>query len=209
MNSALVNYLLLIPFYILGAFPTGRIVAARHGVDITTQGSGNVGATNVGRVLGKRAGIITLLGDIAKGIIGVWLAMALGLNPNFAAVAVVLGHCFSIPLRFKDGTCLKGGKGVATALGAVVALDVIIAFVSALFFATVYFRTRLVSLASLVAVLSAPLIALALGREDYESYALMAIALVVCARHRENIRRLIEGSEPKTSFGRSQAHPGS
>src|SRR5689334_1360058 len=108
------NYILylfaLIPFYALGTFPTGRILARLKGVDITQTGSGNVGATNVSRVLGPRSGIITLAIDVAKGILAVMLASAFsGDNSVYTAaagVAVVLGHCFSIPGVW------RGGKGV-------------------------------------------------------------------------------------------------
>jgi glycerol-3-phosphate acyltransferase PlsY len=87
----------LLPFYLLGSFPTGYLIAKAKGIDITAKGSGNVGATNVARVLGKRSGILTLLGDCVKGMVGVLLARWFGVAEWFvasAAVAVVLGHCF-------------------------------------------------------------------------------------------------------------------
>ena len=112
MMSVLIA-LSLIPFYLLGAFPTGYLIARMNGVDVTAVGSGNVGATNVSRVVGKKAGIVTLLVDVFKGAFGVAVASGLSTSTLFVAlcaVAVVAGHCFSVP------PYLKGGKGVATAL---------------------------------------------------------------------------------------------
>jgi glycerol-3-phosphate acyltransferase PlsY len=171
-------------------------------VDITTAGSGNVGATNVARVLGKRAGLITLLLDLAKGVLAVVLA---GLVSNLewysagAAVAVVCGHCFSMPQWLKAPTWLKGGKGVATALGAMLALIPSAAIAALLTFALVFKLTRIVSLSSLFAALVAPLYCLVSNQSSATSLALALISVVVFYRHRENINRLIEGREPRFS----------
>ena len=190
----LATLIALIPFYLLGSFPSGYMLARLHGVDITRQGSGNVGATNVARTLGKRAGILTLVIDLAKGMLGVYLAAAFTpatWYPAAAAIAVVCGHCFSLP------PVLKGGKGVATGLGVLIALVPGAALVSIIIFAGLFAATRLVSLASIVATLAAPLYSLVTAQPDPESLALVVVSLVIVYRHYENIIRLIEGREPR------------
>jgi glycerol-3-phosphate acyltransferase PlsY len=190
----LATVIALIPFYLLGSFPSGYLLARLHGVDITRQGSGNVGATNVARTLGKRAGLLTLGLDLAKGMLGVYLAFAFTSAtwyPAAAAIAVVCGHCFSLP------PVLKGGKGVATGLGVLIALLPGAAVVSAIIFAVLFAATRLVSLASIVATLAAPLYSLVTDQSDAVSLALVVVSLVIVYRHYENIIRLIEGREPR------------
>jgi glycerol-3-phosphate acyltransferase PlsY len=184
--------------YLIGAIPTGVIVARARGVDITTKGSGNVGATNVARVVGKGAGSLTLLGDILKGALGVLVGRVVTGSVTGAAVAgvlVVAGHCFSIP------PWLKGGKGVATALGVIFSLSPIGAIAGLCAFAITFFLSRFVSLSSVVAAFVIPLAGLAAGAHDAIFYALVGMTLIVVARHRQNIERLIQGTEPKFSFG--------
>jgi acyl phosphate:glycerol-3-phosphate acyltransferase len=190
------NYILvalsLLPFYLLGTFPTGYLIAKRAGVDIARHGSGNVGATNVGRVLGKKAGIITLAGDLFKGVFAVlisrWCTSAEWYHA-FAALAVVLGHCFSLP------PLLRGGKGVATSLGAILGLNPFLALGGVAVFGAVFGLKRIVSLASVTAALAVPLFALAFGVDDSILFGLVPIALVVVYRHRENLERLARGEE--------------
>jgi glycerol-3-phosphate acyltransferase PlsY len=194
--SILFTLLKLLPFYLLGAFPTGVLISRAHGVDISTQGSGNVGATNVARVIGKRAGILTLVGDIFKGVIGVVIASLVSDAQWFPAavgIALVLGHCFSIP------PLLRGGKGVATSIGVVAALSFHCAAVAIITFGAVFSFSRIVSLASITAALVVPLAAFLLNFNEATTVAFTTIALVVVARHEENIRRLIEGREPRFS----------
>ncbi len=184
----------LLPFYLLGAFPTGVLVSKLYGIDITSQGSGNVGATNVARVVGKKAGILTLIGDVAKGALGAGVALLVFGDTwpaSAAAVAVVFGHCFSLP------PYLKGGKGVATALGVVAATSPLLAAVSVAVFGCTFFFSRIVSLSSLLAALVVPVTAILLNVGDATTIALGAVAAAVVLRHRQNIQRLIEGREPK------------
>jgi glycerol-3-phosphate acyltransferase PlsY len=186
--------LALVPFYLLGSFPSGYLLARLHGVDITKQGSGNVGATNVARTLGKKVGLLTLLLDLAKGAIGVYLAglvSPVAWYPAAVAFAVICGHCFSLP------PVLRGGKGVATGIGVLIALVPGAAVTSIVLFAILFASTRLVSLASLVATLSAPIYSLVTNQPDIVSFSLVAISLIIVFRHYENIVRLIEGREPK------------
>ena len=184
----------LLPFYLLGAFPTGVLVAKLNGIDITSQGSGNVGATNVARVVGKRAGVLTLVGDIAKGAVGAAIALFCFGDTWAAAAAaavVVLGHCFSVP------PYLRGGKGVATAIGVIAVLDPLTALVAVAAFACSFAASRIVSLSSLIAALVVPTFALIVNLPDWTTISLGAVAAVVIFRHRENIQRLIEGREPR------------
>jgi glycerol-3-phosphate acyltransferase PlsY len=186
--------LALVPFYLLGAFPTGYLVARLYGVDITGVGSGNVGATNVARSVGKKAGIITLGLDVLKGALAVWIAYLLSDVGWFQAscgVAVVCGHCFSIP------GYLKGGKGVATALGVLIALTPPAALVAIATFGILFFARKIVSLASLGATLAVPAFSLIVNAPDYILIAQIIMASILTYRHRENVQRLIEGREPR------------
>lgn len=199
MNVVLVVVSLL-PFYLLGAFPTGYLLSKLHGIDIASQGSGNVGATNVARVLGKRAGILTLLGDVLKGALGVAIAGWIHGESWFSGatgIAVVLGHCFSIP------PYLKGGKGVATALGVISVLYPSSAPVALIVFGAVFGVSKIVSLSSIAATLVVPAWALVTNADNAVCFSLMIIAALIVMRHEQNLRRLIEGREPK--FTRSKA----
>jgi glycerol-3-phosphate acyltransferase PlsY len=190
----------LIPLYLLGAFPTGYLVARLHGVDITAVGSGNVGATNISRTLGKKAGIITLVIDVIKGALAVWIGCILSDVGWFQAacgVAAVCGHCFSVP------PYLKGGKGVATALGVLVALTPSSALVAITVFAGLFATRRIVSLASVGAALAVPAASLIVNAPDHIVIGQVCMASVLIYRHKENIQRLIEGREPRfTSAGK-------
>jgi len=186
----------LLPFYLLVAFPTGQLVASRRGVDLAAAGSGNVGATNAARVLGKNAGLVVLAGDIAKGAAGVALAGAIsspGWYPALAAVAVTAGHCFSLPGR------LRGGKGVATGLGASLVLTPLPALLAAASFAGVFGIFRITSLASVSAALLLPLYGLVLNEGDPAVTGLALMTALILFRHRANLARLAEGREEKFS----------
>lgn len=199
MSMWIAAVIALIPFYLLGAFPTGVLIAKLHGVDITSQGSGNVGATNVSRVIGKKAGVLTLVGDLCKGSLAVLIGYAVspfGWFPAGAAMAVVCGHCFSVP------PYLKGGKGVATALGAILVLFPLSGLVALIMFGGVFAFSKIVSLASLSAALVTPIFSLITNQNDATSAALAGMAGVIVYRHRENIKRLIEGREPTFSSKR-------
>lgn len=186
------SYLSLIFFYLIGTIPSGYLIAKSKGIDIRKEGSGNVGATNVARTLGKTAGIITLLIDIAKGAIAVLIAIAFEANNelnSLAALMVVLGHCFSIP------RLLSGGKGVATAFGASLALAPLTALVAVVVFFTVFKVKKIVSLASISAATSLPISNYLITQNYQTTAALFVIALVVSIRHKENILRILAGEE--------------
>jgi len=196
MTLSLALLLSLVPFYLLGAFPTGKLIARVYGVTLEQHGSGNVGATNVTRVIGKRAGLFTLLGDVGKGWIGMASARFLfGFDHPEVAILfgwiVVAGHCFSIP------RVLRGGKGVATALGVLIALSPLLTLYVVTIFVTVATLTKIVSVASITAACAAPLLSLFLFENDSIFYGLVGIAFLIVLRHYENIIRLIEGREKK------------
>ena len=200
--TALVVVLSLVPFYLLGALPTGYLISKLHGVNITSQGSGNVGATNVARIVGKRAGVFTLVADVCKGALGVALAWWILGEPWFAGaagVALVLGHCLSIPPFF------KGGKGVATALGVISVLYPSSSLVALVVFGGFFAAWKIVSLASIAATLVVPMWALVTNAGDSISLSLMLIAALIVMRHEQNIRRLIEGREPTFSVQKTES----
>jgi acyl phosphate:glycerol-3-phosphate acyltransferase len=190
----MVTVLLIVVSYGLGSIPTGLLIARwQKGVDIRQHGSGNIGMTNVLRAVGKGAAALTLVGDLAKGLLPVLLARAWLTSPwavGLVGLAAIVGHMYPLFAGF------HGGKGVATALGVFTPLlpgPLLIAF--AVWAACVAFR-RQVSVGSLAAAASLPITALLWGASAaYVLYALLAVALI-WYRHRENIERLLAGTEP-------------
>jgi acyl phosphate:glycerol-3-phosphate acyltransferase len=188
------NGILILFGYLLGSVPTGYLLGRLSGVDVTESGSGNVGATNVARVLGRWQGVLTLIADAAKGLIPVVLAMQSGAGLDatvLAGTAAFAGHLYPIFLRF------KGGKGVATALGIFIALAPLAALILLVLFALTALASRIVSVASIVTAAIAPLI---LWLFHYSPIVIGMAAFIGAAiifRHRSNIQRLIDGSEPR------------
>lgn len=185
---------LVVPLaYLLGSIPTGLLLAkAFGGVDIRATGSGNIGATNVYRTLGRKVGLMTLLGDCLKGLLPVLAVKFAGMGDVWIAVAgtaAFLGHVYTIFLGF------KGGKGVATALGVFLAAAPLSVLPTLLVFAFTLWKWRFVSLASIIAAAVIPLF-VALNHGTPATIAMTAfIALMVIFKHRENISRLRSGSE--------------
>ncbi len=193
--------------FLCGSVPFGLIVVKLLGRgDVRAKGSGNIGATNVSRVAGKGAGVSVLLLDIAKGIVPVLLARRGGIPESFLpwiGFSAVSGHVFSPWLRF------KGGKGVATALGIILAVQWRLGALPLAFFVAALWLTRHVSLGSILAALMLPLevvlLALsgpyggfrALGEHAPYLMAWVSLAVLVIAKHHENIRRLQAGTESK------------
>jgi glycerol-3-phosphate acyltransferase PlsY len=188
----------------------GYLVARVLGVDIRRRGSGNIGATNVLRTAGWTPALATLFGDIAKGYGATWLGSRAGAGPGWAAAAAVLavvGNCWPVFLGF------RGGKGVATALGAFLRITPGALIPAAIVFAALVASFRFVSLASLCAVIGLPLAIVALGYAPPLALAGLAVAVIVVARHRENIQRLLAGTEnrfggPRPGSGGVLARPG-
>jgi len=189
--------LLTIGGYFSGSIPTGVIVAKLFGTkNIRQEGSGNIGATNVYRVLGKGLSTLTLVGDMLKGVIPVILACTLvGDEIWIAMVAFVtfLGHLFPVFLRF------RGGKGVATALGVFMVIAPLVVPFSIIIFVLVVMKWRYVSLGSLTASALMPIFLCVVGYPIAYVNLSLAMGCLIFYRHRGNIKRLREGSEKKIS----------
>lgn len=194
--------------YLLGSIPSavwyGRIV---HGIDVREYGSGNPGATNTFRVLGKRAGTIVLLFDIAKGLLATSLAVLLlqfgfinedklVLTKLILGMIAVFGHLFPVFLRF------KGGKGVATLFGMMVGIQLPVALISLAIFLLTLITSKYVSLGSMVAALSFPLMLAFVPRFNTGEPILVMfgffLAIVVFWSHNKNVKRILQGEESKT-----------
>jgi glycerol-3-phosphate acyltransferase PlsY len=177
--------------YLLGTFPTALLVGRSRGVDPTRQGSGNPGATNVARTAGRRAGALTFAGDAAKGAGAAALGWAVGGHGLGVAcgLAAVTGHVLPVTRGF------RGGKGVATAAGMAVVLFPAAAAVAAVAFGVALAATRTVSAGSIAGVVTLPVAAAALGAPGGEVAALVVCAVLIVARHRDNIARLRRGDE--------------
>ncbi|MBN9646576.1 Glycerol-3-phosphate acyltransferase [Terrisporobacter petrolearius] len=195
----LIYLIIIIIAYLLGNISTSYIVAKRlAGVDIRTQGSGNAGSTNVLRTLGKKAGALTFIGDVLKGLIAVLLArlIAYGVHMDqsicayFAVVAVVLGHNYPAFLGF------KGGKGVATSLGSMLGMNPLVAIICLAFFIIVVAITKYVSLGSILGIGLSPIIML-INHNTKGFLVALILTISVAITHKENIKRLINGTERK------------
>jgi acyl phosphate:glycerol-3-phosphate acyltransferase len=196
----IVGYILVVLVaYLLGSIPTGFLVAKARGVDIREVGSGNIGATNVMRILGKTAGIFVLLADAAKGWLAVLVVarlLAKWLNPTAgeafaicAGVAAILGHMYSCWLYF------KGGKGIATSAGVLIAwVPLPLLIILAIWIVVIAF-TRYVSLASICASFALPFAAWIVGKSTTVILVTAALAALAIYKHRANIQRLLKGTE--------------
>lgn len=199
MNPSLLGLLVL--SYLLGAIPFGYLVAKRAGVDIFKTGSGNIGATNVMRTLGKRAGLSVFALDVFKGLIPPIVAYRLGLGQDaafFAGIAAVLGHIFSPFLRF------KGGKGIATSLGALLGSVPVTALTAFAIFVITVVVWRYISLGSVVAAFLVPVLSYGYGDSLVVTLGLIPIAALLIWKHRANMERLRAGTESKFTFGKRE-----
>lgn len=190
--------------YLLGAVPFGLLVAGLKRVDLRRVGSGNIGATNAMRALGKPLGLLVFLLDVAKGALPVllgWMPFAPELDAAPEArlslqlccgTAAVLGHCFPVYLGF------RGGKGVATGCGALIALDPLIFVGGGLVWLAVFYGLRYVGLASIAMGLTFPWVAWLMGHPTQLVIAASLLTLLIVVRHRSNIARMIAGTEPKS-----------
>ena len=201
----------IIGAYLLGSIPTGYLVALLRGVDLRAHGSGNIGATNAFRVLGKGPGAFVLLADALKGSAAVLLMPELavriaGGTPSesltlIAGVTAILGHNYTCWLRF------KGGKGIATTAGVMATLAPLGLLITFLSWLIAFLATRYVSLASIVAAIVLPVATILTS----QNRALWVVALVFSVlaiwRHRGNLQRLRAGTESRIEFGRKPSPP--
>ncbi len=189
------NIILIAVAFVLGSIPFGIITAKAKGVDLKKVGSGNIGATNVLRSLGKWPAIITLLGDILKGVAAVAIGKYWGVEPLYEGIiglAAILGHNFSIFLGF------RGGKGVATSIGVLLIYIPFGAFATLITWIIVVLTTRLSSLGAIAAFSLLPLIvALTNSYHSVQFVISLFISFLIIARHKDNIRRLLNGTERK------------
>lgn len=183
--------------YLIGAIPFGFLAGKMRGIDIRDHGSGNIGATNVLRTLGKPVGITVLILDILKGLVPVLLARHFcddSLIHILAAVATIMGHNYTCFLRF------KGGKGIATSAGALAPLLPIPLLIALVLWIVLFFTTRYVSVASMAAALSLPISLAVISafdkNWDWPLFGLSVLLAVLAVwRHRSNIRNLRAGTE--------------
>ena len=184
----------VIAAYLLGSIPTGLLLARAFGVDIRSAGSGNIGATNVYRTLGRKVGVMTLVGDCLKGLVPVLAAKCFGFSGGWIAMvglAAFLGHVYTVFLGF------KGGKGVATALGVFIGVSPPAVLAALVIFSLVLWKWRYVSLASITAAAAMPVLIALAGQESFIILMSLVIAAIVIFKHRGNIERLKAGTENK------------
>jgi glycerol-3-phosphate acyltransferase PlsY len=197
MTTTTTTSLLCLSAYLGGSIPTGLLLARARGVDLRTVGSGNIGATNVARALGRGMAITVLIGDALKGFLPVFLGRTLLPDLPAAAVALaglaaIVGHMFTIFLRG------RGGKGVATSLGVALAISPPAALCGFALYLVAYLTSRISSVGSLLGMWSFPLFAYLLGGVERPYLALsIGTAVLVTIRHRENIARLLRGQEKR------------
>jgi glycerol-3-phosphate acyltransferase PlsY len=198
---------IVIGSYLLGSIPFGYLAGRLAGIDVRKAGSGNVGATNVVRVMGKQYGYPVFALDVLKGFGAVKISMLIASgrpqewnSPEIfgilAATSSVLGHVYPPWLKF------KGGKGVATSAGALLALTPVATLIGVAVWIIVFWLTRYVSLASVVATVALPIVILMIGSPDQNSgkllvYSSLCVAALVIWRHRSNLSRLLRGTEPR------------
>jgi glycerol-3-phosphate acyltransferase PlsY len=186
--------ILILFAYVVGSIPSGFILGRLAGVDVRDAGSGNIGATNVARVLGKGRGFLTLIADTAKGFVPVVIAQRLGVDDVALALiasAAFLGHLYPLFLRF------HGGKGVATAFGDFLALAPFVTLVLFAVFGIAVLSSRRVSLGSMAAALAAPITLWAFSAPMEFIIMGAFIGAMIVIRHRDNIGRLLAGTEPR------------
>ena len=199
--------------YLLGSISFSIIISKKvAGFDVREKGSGNAGTTNVLRSVGKRAALLTLIGDILKGVVAILVAILAGkivknldnaLLVQIAGICVILGHTFPVFFKF------KGGKGIATSLGVLLMTNWQIGLICLVYALILIALTRMVSVGSLVAALLFPVLVLFINQNyivptgsdnwSYLIYSIIIAALIIF-NHRENIKRINEGTENKISF---------
>lgn len=195
MSLSLISLLFIVFAYLMGSLSSAIIICKSFGLpDPRSEGSGNPGATNVMRIGGKKLAALTLVGDLMKGLIPVLITTWLGLDNTtiaLVAVAAFLGHLFPLFFGF------KGGKGVATAFGAILGLNLYVALCAFAVWLTIFIITRISSLSALLAALSAPLFLYLFQSPQEITFAVIFMDLFLIYRHKANIQRLLKGEEKR------------
>jgi len=185
--------LLIILAFIIGSIPVGVLVAKTKGIDLKMVGSGNIGATNVLRSLGKGPAALTLLGDVMKGVIVVALGKYFGMGTFYQGLiglSAILGHNFSLFLRF------RGGKGVATSLGVFILYSPQTALITSIIWAVVVLTTKYSSLGALISFGLLPLNVILFDSDSKDKLPIaFLVTIFILLRHSDNIRRLMKGTE--------------
>lgn len=187
-------FLLIVGAFLMGSIPFGVIIARVRGVDLKKVGSGNIGATNVLRTMGKRPALLALIGDVLKGTIPVLAAKYLlhDTTPEgIVGMSAILGHNFSIFLRF------RGGKGVATSIGMLFVFSPFAAAATVVLWLTVIFLTKYSSLGAIVSFGLLPVSMYLFDNSREKLIVSFIIAALLMIRHADNINRLIRGTEPR------------
>lgn len=196
LSSTLLFIMTAIIAYFIGSIPNGYIIGKKaYGKDLTRLGSGNIGATNVQRVLGMKPAIIVLILDFLEGFITVGISKMLFKSTGFALYAgffAALGHDYSIFMPH-----FRGGKGVATSFGIIMAVSPLSGVIGVVIFTIVVFTTKFVSLGSLIGSASVPFISYLLSKDYRITLFLLPFAILIFISHRENIIRLLSGKERK------------
>ena len=199
MNYTIFGIIYILFAYLLGSFPTSAIIARlAGGINLSETGSGNLGATNVTRVIGKKYGIITLIIDALKGFLPVFIAFKYYRYFHFSfvilsiiVIAPIIGHCYSVYIKF------KGGKGVATALGVFLAVSPEAVVMALLIFIVMVFLSKYISLSSITAALFRPFL-ICYNLINLNIFiASCFISLLIIYKHIPNIKRLLNGTENK------------
>lgn len=196
MSLSMVVAAMVVAAYLAGSIPIGLLVARARGIDIRAVGSGNIGATNVARSLGKKLGLIVLVFDALKGAMPMlavqWLALPERASPfvlTACGIAAVSGHCFPVWLRF------RGGKGVATALGVFLVVDPVVTAIAVAIFAFFYVLFRVASIGSMAAAIAVTPLLILHGRSTADITLSIAVTVIILVKHRQNLGRLLRHQE--------------
>jgi glycerol-3-phosphate acyltransferase PlsY len=192
----MLTYILFIVAYLLGSIPSGLIVGkVGYGIDIREHGSGNLGGTNTFRTLGKKAGFIVTIADILKGTLAASLPVWFGIdiNPLWFGIAAVIGHMYPVFANF------RGGKAVATSAGVLLFCQPLVFLILLVVFLLLLFTTRYVSLSSMLTAITGIIAALFVNDKPF-LVAISLLAIFVVYRHRANISRILNKTEPKVKF---------
>jgi len=191
--------LLFLFSYLLGSIPFGYLIAKREKINVRNHGSGNIGATNVLRTVGKKAGILTLTGDFLKGFIPVLMALYITQSEyiiGLVGILAILGHIYPIFLKF------KGGKGVATSLGVFTGIMPLVVLITTIIWLIICFVSRYVSLSSMVASIALPVLAWQFNEPKFYILLSTLATIFIIFRHKDNLRRLATGEEDKFNWKR-------